>query len=348
MVTELITEKLHIRSWMWRQRMDRAHASHAGLIGDGGQVQLLLGVSGSGVDHLGRLLAQPGFPLRYFQNPLGRFEPRLSLAAGHDPLALPYSKTLERDHPLLRVMRMSMEFDNRWALTETSNKVEAAECESLPCLVKESHALLATEAMLKAFGNRAMLYVSDPVKAVDRLFDTQGLDSAYLLEEGRSVLAPYFLARFLRRDYNRVMHIHRRIRRTQDARRRNILHRVLVIALIQHMFRMLAARYPQQAILVEYDRIADDPTPLEGMLERLLGEPGLEIGRSLMMESTFRPDGQNRVIWKNTWPESKSAAGFLTPGEIQVSYQMLKDSGLATRIADQSRYQPLSSISLSA
>ncbi len=349
MVAELITEKRQsIRSWMWRQRLERNHSSHAGLIGDGAQVRLLLGVRGGGVDHLGRLISQPGVPLRYYQNPLQHFDPPLAISNSGDRLAMPFSKTLDHRHPVMRVMRMTQEFDSSWALDSLSNKPDTALLESLPSLIKESHSLLGIEAILRGLHCKAMLYVSDPVKTVDRLFDSEGLDSPYLLEEGRSVLAPYFLGRFLRKDYTHTMHAHRRIRRTQDARKRSILHRVLVTALIQHMFRMLAARYPRQVILVEYDRIADDPTLLEGMLEHLLGEAGLHIGHAVMVESTFSPNGQDQVIWKNAWPEKKPAAGFLTPEEIRLSYQMLKDCGLATRICNQSRYKPVSGVALSA
>lgn len=342
MVAELITEKRQgIRGWMWRQRFERNHSSRAGLTGDGAQIQLLLGVRGSGADHLGRLLSSPGVPLRYYHNPLQKFVPPLSLSDSRDRLALPFTKTLDPRSPLLRVLRLTQEFDDSWALDNFSNKPGSALPETLPCLVKESRALLATEAVLRDLHCKAMLYTTDPVKTVDRLLAAEGLNSSYLVEEGRSVLAPYFLGRFLRKDYTGVMHAHRRIRRTQDARKRAILHRVLVIALIQHMFRMLAARYPQQVILVEYDRIIENPTLLEDMLERLLGDAGLRIGHKVMVEATFAADGAGRVCWKHAWPEKKPAAGFLTPEELRLSYQMLKDCGLATRITEQSRYQPV-------
>jgi hypothetical protein len=349
MVTQLITEKrLRINNWMWRQRLERQHSELAGLLGDGGQVRLLLGVRGSGVDYLGRLISQPGFPLRYYHNLLQNFDPPLSLNSSGDRLAVPFTKVLDERHPLIRVLRMTQEFHGDWALERISNKPETEQWESLPAVVKSSHALLAAEAILRGLQCKALLYVSDPVKAVDQLFAAGGLDSPYLLEEGRSVLAPYFLGRFLRKDYARIMHAYRRARRVADARRENVLHRVLVIALIQHMFRMLAARYPQQAIVVEYDRIADDPTLMVRMLEQLLGETGLQIGHSVMVESTFSRSGEERILWKNDWPEKKPSFGFLTPEEVRASYRLLQECGLASRIRDQNRYRSSSGVSRSA
>ncbi len=341
MTTELFTEKrTKIRNWMWRQRLERNNSSHAGLIGDAHDMTLLLGLRGGGVDHLGSMITQPGMPIRYYQDHVSRFEPRIQLANGPDRLAMSYRKELPKDHPLLRSLRMTMEADAGERL-KTTNRPKDEHPQDLTCLVKESRSLLAAEAILRQLDCRLLLYVSDPVKILDRLFDEEGLDSAYLVEESRSVLAPYFLSRFLRRDYGRVLHVHQRIRRTRDIRKRTILHRVLVMALIQHMFRMLAARYPDQVALAEYDQLAFNPVELEAVLAKAFANGGEELGRRVVMESTFRPDGKDYVVWKNVWPEKTIVTGFFTPEEVRLCYQVLRDSGLATRISEQSRYQPV-------
>ncbi len=342
MATELFTEKrTQIRSWMWRQRLERANSTHAGLIGDTRDLTLLLGVRGSGVDHLGGLIAQPGIPVRYYQNQVSRFEPRIQISTGQDRLAMPYRKELPRDHPYMRALRMTMEWNNGWSGLQSTNRVDGYDPEDLDCLVKESSGLLGAEAMIRQLDCRLMLYVSDPVKILDQLFDQEGLNSPYLVEEGRSVLAPYFLSRFMRRDYGRVLHVHQRIRRTRDMRKRTILQRMLVVALIQHMFRMLAARYPDRVSLVEYDQLAFDPQSLEHILAKAFGARGSDLGRRVVMESSFRPDEKDYLVWKHVWPEKSIVPGFFTPEEVRLSYQVLRDSGLATRIPEQSRYHPV-------
>ena len=158
MVTELPTEKRHrMRDWMWRQRFERAHGARCGLQGDGSKVHLLLGIGGSGIDHLSRIVSRPGLQLRCYNAPLAKFEPRLSLSKAGDRLALPYLRTLDRQHPLSRIYRMMVEPDNEWANRHMSNRPEAPDLSSIPCLVKESHALLATEGLLKDMKAKALL-----------------------------------------------------------------------------------------------------------------------------------------------------------------------------------------------
>jgi hypothetical protein len=344
MVTPLITEKrFHIRNWMWKQRLERSQSAHAGLIGDTRQLHFIFGVAGGGVDHLARLIAHPGSRLRFYNNLLTRFEPRLMFVGGGDRLALEYTKSLPRDHPLLRVYRMLVEYDNEWAKQRMNYRLGSENIETLPCLIKEDRGLLAIEAVLRELGSRALLYVSDPVKMIDRLFTERGEDVAYLRTEGRSLLSPYFLARFLRRDYSQVMHTHRHIQRIESARERRILDRVLNAALVQHMFRILAVRYPDQATLVEYDHIERDPSLLGGMLERLFGESGLVLSRSALTHATFHPHGKTKAIWKDAWPEKVASHGFLTEAERRLCYRMLQESGLTSSPSFTAKQCPLAS-----
>jgi hypothetical protein len=192
MVSDLITEKsFHIRNWLWKQRLERSQSSYAGLIGDASQLRFIFGISGSGVDYLARVIAQPGSVLRFYQNFLARFEPGLILANGADRLALPYVKSLADDHPLFRAYRMLVEYDNEWAFSRMSYCAADADIETLPCLIKEDRCLLGTEAILRGLGCRAMLYVSDPVKIVDRLFSEKGFEINYLQAESQSLFTPY-------------------------------------------------------------------------------------------------------------------------------------------------------------
>lgn len=342
MATELFTEKRSkLRSWMWRQRLERGNSPHIGLIGDTHDLAMLFGIRGGGVSHLGRMIAHPGVPVRYYEDYVAHFEPRVQLSSGPDRLAIAFHKDLPTDHPIMRVLRMTMEHHNDWEGMQPTNHVETDHPEDLVCLVKESGGLLAAEAVIRRLDCRVMFYVSDPVKILDRLFFKEGLESPYLVEEGRSVLAPYFLSRFMRRDYGRVLHVHQRIRRTRDVRKRTILHRLLVVALIQHMFRMLSARYADRVTLVEYDQLAFDPQALLPILLKAFGEGGDDIARRVLMEASFRPNEKDYLVWRHDWPEKAGENGFFTPEEVRLCYQVLRDSGLATRISDQSRYHPV-------
>ncbi len=340
MVAELFTEKrTQMQNWMWRQRLERAQGMNAGLLGDGQKLHFLLGVAGSGAGHLARMVSRPGLRVRFYNSLLARFEPKLVLSKTGDRLALPYQRTLDRLHPLNRIYRM-LEEGNEWATLRISNRLDESDVSAVPSLIKESHALLATEGLLDELKAKALLYVGDPVKSVDWLFEQWGLDTPYLEIEGRSVLAPYFLARFMRRDYVRVIKTYRKIRHIENMRKRTILHRVLVVALIQHMFRMLALSYPQQATLVEYDQLEQRPGVLLDHLQRLMGEPGEAIARKVLATSTIVPVGRSEAIWENAWPHSASQYDFLTEKEVDSCYRMLRRAGLGVGLRERDREPP--------
>jgi len=326
----MITEKsLHIRGWMWKQRFERTYSNVCGMVGNGQPLQLLLGVRGSGVDHLGRMVSQPGIAVRYFANPLTRVHPPLQLAAGSDPLAVPYARRLEGDHPLFRVYRMLVEHDKDWSVRYATNRIAAHErSETPPCLVKESHALLATEALLTETGAKALLYVSDPVRIVDALFGNDRLDTPYLVGEGKSVLTPPFLARFVKRDYARLMKTQRQMTNHHRVREQIILFRVLTVALIQHMFRMLAIKYPEQTALVDFATLSREPHRLKYFFESVFGEAGLGIARGVLAGSTFMAEGRETALWKNAWPEQGPGWHYLTIKDVEMCYAMLSDCGL--------------------
>ncbi len=328
-VRELFPEKQHnIRQWLWRQRLEKRYWPYAGMVGEGTGLHFVLGLAGGGGEHLMRLLTQKGVAVRGYKGLLQRFEPRLDFGAGEDRLAVEYAKDMPFDHPLLRVYRMLMEFDNDWTSQHLSNRPETGDLESLPCLVGETHALLGTEALLRGLGAKALLYVGDPVRMVDSLFAQWGEESTYLLAEGRNMLAPQFLSRFYRRDFRKVLEAHKRIRRLSDPRQRNIAHRVLVAGLMEHMFRMLAARYPRQVQLVEFGQLVDNPYYLEDSLRNFLGDPGLQIARTVTLLSTFKPENRNHLVWHNSWPEQMSYPRYLTESELRLCRELLHLSGL--------------------
>lgn len=327
---------------MWRQRFERAHGARSGLWGDGTKVHLMLGVGGSSIDHLARIVSRPGLQLRFYNALLAKFEPKLILSKTGDRLAVPYQRTLDKYHPLSRIYRMLEESDKEWAGLNICNRPDTSDLSELPCLVKESHGLLATEALFKGLKAKALLYVGDPVKTVDRLLEQQGMHTSYLEVEGRSVLAPRFLSRYLRRDHVQVMKVHRIIRHATDGRKRTILNKVLVVALIQHMFRLLAARYPEQAILVEYERLEKQPELLEEFLTRLMGDKGATIARKALDASTIVLNGQMNLMWKYAWPESAPRYAVLTDKEVAQCRRTLSKVGLSSGAEDQEQ-QPTDS-----
>ncbi len=317
-----------IQRWLWRQKFERRYGEYAGYLGDGNTLNFVWGLAGGGSEHLVRLLSQPGIMVRCHKGILTRFNPPLQLNDRKDRLGIPYSKDLSGDHPLIRVVRMLAEYDNEWTL-QHHNHPKVDRLESLPCVIGESRALLASEALLRALGSKALVYVGDPVRAVDALFRRRGMADNYLLNEGRYMLAPLFLSRFLKRDFKAVLAVYQRIRGLRSQRQKQIAFRVLVAGMLEHMLRMLAVRYPQQVILVEYRKLKNNPYHLEDVLIRLLGEPGIGIGRALTITSTFMPSDQSGLVWNEMWPEQAAFPRFLKPAEVDLCRELLIQAGLS-------------------
>jgi hypothetical protein len=344
MVVDMFGEKRsQMQNWMWQRRFDRKYGTRAGLMGDGGKIHILLGLASGGADHLIRLLSRPGHQVRIYNALLAKFRPELVLSQRGDPLAIPYQRTLERAHPIFRIYRLLEEGNNEWILKGMSNRLPPEEINNAPCLIKETRALLATESLLEGLKARMMLFVGDPVRNIDRLFDQHGLEVPYLQSEARSVLSAQFLARFMRRDYDGVLKCAKTIRRITDEREKAIKHRVLIAALIQHMFRRLSLRYPQQVVLAEYDQLEQDPQVLMNMLEHLMGPQGTTLARRTLENEAFVPTGIQQMKWRNAWPDSKTAYGFLTEEEADGCYDMLRDAGLGVGGRELSKEEPIAS-----
>jgi hypothetical protein len=331
-----------IQNWMWQRRFDRQYGTQAGLVGDGRKIHFLLGLASGGADHLIRLMSRPGQNLRIYNALLAKFEPELAFSQRGDPLAIPYQRTLERSHPIFRVYRLLVE-NNEWVTKGMSNRLPEAELKSAPCLIKDTRALLATEGLLEGLKARMMLFVGDPVKNIDRLFDQHGLEVSYLKNEARSVLSPLFLARFMRRDYDGVLQCAKKIRRITDRRLRSIQHRVLIAALVQHMFRRLSLRYPKQVVLAEYDQLEQNPRMLMDMLVHLMGPEGEAVGRRTLEHEAFVPTGQQGMKWRNIWPDSKTGYTFLTEEEAESCYEMLHLAGLSVVGREERKDEPVAS-----
>jgi len=344
MVVDMFSEKRsQMQHWMWQRRFERKYGAQAGLMGDGRKVHLLFGLAGGGADHLVRLLSRPGQRVRIYNALLGKFTPALVFSQKGDPLAFPYQRDLERSHPMFRIYRLLVEGNSEWVTKGMSNRLPEAEIKDTPCLIKDTRALLSAEALLEGLKARMMLFVGDPVKNVDRLFDQHGIEVPYLQGEARSVLSAQFLARFMRRDYDGVLECAKAIRQITDKRERTIKHRVLVVALIQHMFRRLALRYPKQVVLAEYEQLEQNPRVLMEMLERLMGPQGETLGRRALEQEAFVPAGQEQMKWRNAWPDSRTDYAFLTEEEANACYDMLRDAGLGVGGRERSKEEPVAS-----
>jgi hypothetical protein len=246
-----------------------------------------------------------------------------------DGRAIGYAKELGETHPLLRFYRMLAESNQDLVPRRTGGEQDGTSDAEAVFLVKEVRSLLATEALVRGLGCRAALFVNDPVLIVDRLFAHAGRSCEYLQPESSAVTDPAFCRRFLRREAHRVARIHRVVQRLPDYSERAVLLRVLAVALIQHMFRLLAARYPEQVTVVSYPSLHRHPQAFVDKAVAFYGPQARARAEAVLSSSTIHAAGQDRLLWTSGASNGGSEPMALTGSEVLSAYQLLSDLGLA-------------------
>ncbi|MEW8505538.1 MAG: hypothetical protein AB2598_02460 [Candidatus Thiodiazotropha sp.] len=320
------SKRLTLSQYLWNRRINQKYLPHAGYMGNGGDIHLLLGVSGTGINHLTHLLSQlPNS--RIIHNPLTKFEPKLTLSKYAHRLAIAYHKELSADHPLNRVYRIYAEMD----LAESNHDlllIESTASARSSLILKETNGLLATEALLRELQCHALFYISDPVILAEQIFSREGFDTTYLDLESKAVMDSRFLKRFLYHDLREILHAYKLIQRLTSERQRRVQMKIFTIALTQHMFRMLAARYPELASVVDFESIEHDPKCLQYPLVNWLGPDSLEGSERIFNTASFKPDGQKSLRWTRSWPETINTFETLSARDVSLAYQILIDHKL--------------------
>jgi hypothetical protein len=319
--------RIFISQLIWKKRLNRKYMPHAGYMGNGGDLHLVLGVNGTGINHLTQLLLQALPQNHYINSPLAKFEPKLTLSNQGDKLAIPYHKELKADHPLNRVYRIYAE-RNLLETTQNVAQIENDTPQPRLLIMKEVHGLLATEALLRELKYHVLFYASDPVILAEQIFSREGLNTPYLDLESKAVMDLHFLKRFFAHDLRAVLHAYKLIQRLPSSRQRSVQMKIFTIALIQHMFRMLAARYPELVSVIDYALIKNDPKQLEFPLVNWLGPNSLECSKRVLDTATFAPDGQKFRCWTRSWPESVTTFEVLSAKDVRMAYQLIIDHDL--------------------
>jgi hypothetical protein len=320
-------KRIFISQLIWNKRLSYKYMPHAGYMGNGEDIRLMLGVNGTGINHLTQLLSQALPNNHYINYPLAKFKPKLTLSNQGDRLAIPYHKELAADHPLNRVYRIYAERN----LLETTHNVPQKDDDTSQyalLIMKEAHGLLATEALLRELKCHVLFYASDPVILAEEIFSREGLDTSYLDLESKAVMDFHFLKRFLARDLRAVLHAYKFIQRLPSGRQRRVQMKIFTITLIQHMFRMLAARYPELVTVIDFSLLENDPKYLEFPLVNWLGQNSLEHSKHVLDTATFVPDGQKFRRWTRSWPESITAFEILSTKDVRMAYQLIIDHEL--------------------
>lgn len=248
---------------------------------------------------------------------------------------VPYRPELPNQHELLRVFRALTLPDCDGAYQKLFEegyreyKLRRADPNWHVVLVKEVHALLAAEALIKAFNCPVVLLLRNPVYVIDSLFYRDGVSSVYLRHEETDVLESEFLKRFADDSVESVQRTFDKIRALCDERHRAILRKVLTIGLIQKMFSVLASEY-RTVRLMRYEDFCDEPLAAFRDCAAWLGLIWNEACDKVVRLTT-RGESQRKdlnMISRRSAHQTARPLRFLTVEEESICRRALSRSGL--------------------
>ena len=231
-----------LKSFRTRRWQAAFHARYAFLedaVPEPQRLRVILGVGRSGTSWVSQVLFKTTLPGRCLSEPLFHMTPRLPFHRAGDHTAVPYEAMPPR-HPLRRAYELlaHRQFDpvglHGVARDEPGWEI---------CLVKEVHALLGAEGLLRAWGAPVVFILRDPVYVLDSLLAAQTLRTIYLDHEVEAVREPAFLRRFAPGREEAVRRAFARTAR-QESRPQIIQRKVLCVQLLQEMFAVLAREFP--------------------------------------------------------------------------------------------------------
>jgi hypothetical protein len=280
---------------------------------DTGKLRLILGVGRSGTSWVSHVLSKTKEGSRFFSEPLFHIRPRLPYRETGDHTAIGYSADSDAG-PLLAAYQLvaHRQFDGAGLPGNERNDPDWT-----ICLIKEVHALLGAEAVLRTWKVPVVFILRDPVYAIDSLFAAQTLESIYLDHEAVAVRDKLFLERFAGGAQESVRKALADNARS-PRRRRIMVEKLICVHLLQGMFPSLAEEFPG-ARTFAYEDFCAQPVDTFKAAARALSIPWDDTMAACLQDS-MRGDAAAAsnpyVVVRNTAAQKNREFKFLTPEEI--------------------------------
>lgn len=180
--------------------------------------------------------------------------PYLRLAPTRDHTAIGFASRLPRQHRLLSAYR-SLTADSDVISSLGIRQVDRDDLNWQVCIVKEVHALLASEAIVHALESPTVFVVRDPVATVDSILRTNGRSQYYLAAEAGHLLTCHD-ASAIAPGYEKLRETY--LRSAQGGERvGSVLQLVYAVAALHLLFDRLAREY-EHVHLVRYEDLCRD------------------------------------------------------------------------------------------
>lgn len=243
---------------------------------DKSKLRLILGVGRSGTTWISNTLARTKTPAVFLEEPIYHVYPPICLNNKLEHTAAPYilnsGNVAER---LLKTYRLLSDMDTRAYKTLLAKRpfpIKRDDTDVEAVLIKEVHALLATEYLVSHLDCRAILISRHYITVVDSILNFSDIRDPYLWNEFNHITEKNFLSRYFENEAAEIEKIHRTIVNVSDFRLKAIAVKALVVFLIQKMFTQIAAAH-NNVMLISYEEIMEDRDKMfEKMSDHLLIE----------------------------------------------------------------------------
>ena len=275
-------------------------------------LRLILGVGRSGTSWVGKVLSKTTAPTRFFSEALFHVKPKLPYRqqAITRPSAITETLMLIPCWPPTSCSRIRV---SRMRICPAKNGMTRVG--RMPG--QGIHALLGSEALLRAWKIPVLFILRDPVYILDSLFAAQTLETNYLDHESAAVREAAFLDRFAPGVRDAV-----RKALSENAnsprRCRVMLDKLICIHLLQKMFTTLAAEFPQAKVFA-YEDFCQRPVETFQAAARSLGIPWDEKMAAFLQESmrgNAKAEADPYAVYRNTSTQKDREFQFLSPEEI--------------------------------
>ncbi|MCU7959436.1 MAG: hypothetical protein KZQ58_05435 [gamma proteobacterium symbiont of Bathyaustriella thionipta] len=310
--------------WLWRKKFEHTFGSYAGLSEDDALLRLIFGLQGSHVDWLTELLLKSLPDAACFIDPLANIKPPLQLGRHSERLASDYHKDIPQHHPAVRVLRL---LGNSQQAKLEPYRSKRTSTEANPVLIKEQQAPLLLEAIIRQLQIPSLLMLRDPVRTADRVFSLPVAQQYLFKYEFNSLLQPAFLLHFLPLGYKPVLHTAHILKHIKNEREKLSLQQVLSTALINAMFRMLAAKYPRVST-ISHESLFRQPQDSLKILSQFIGDKWTANSEMTVMSELPDPDLSATQTQELPWRLLRPYDSF-SQDEVACCRQLLIDCGLS-------------------